>query len=162
MIRCTFMLNSYGLSTLSVPGVGFFPAYSGNAGEHRNNPNSVAVKEVGPLPPGRYYIVDRPTGGRLKWFYEKKDSVDSLLSGSDRSLWFGLYRDDSNLDDNTFIDQVERGTFRLHPAGYSGVSNGCITLPFHSHYTILRDALLRTATIKPSASLTAYGTIQVY
>jgi hypothetical protein len=159
MIRCTFMLNSYGLSTLSVPGVGFFPAYSGNAGEHRNNPNSVAVKEVGPLPPGRYYIVDRPTGS---WRNILKNEALSITSGSDRKLWFALYREDSRLDDLTFIYQVERGNFRLHPAGYSGESKGCITLPNHSHYDILRGSLLQTAKAKISACLTAYGTVQVY
>lgn len=159
MIRCTFLLNGYGLSTLSVPGVGFFPAYSGNEGNHRNNPDSVAVKDAGPLPPGRYYIVDRPTGG---FTGPANDFLNSKLSGSDRSLWFALYRDDGSLDDNTFIDQVERGAFRLHPAGRSGTSNGCITFPNHSHYAILRDALLRTATVKASASLTAYGTVQIY
>lgn len=159
MIRCTFLLNGHGLSTLSVPGVGFFPAYSGNAGGHRNNPASVAVVKVGPLPPGKYYIVDRPTGGRMGGI---NDLTNSLLSGSNRSLWFGLYREDDHLDDITFIDQVQRGTFRLHPAGYSGVSEGCITFPNHSHYAILRGALLQTSTIRVSASLTAYGTIQVY
>lgn len=159
MIRCTFMLNGSGLSTLSVPGVGFFPAYSGNAGEHRNNPDSVAVPQVGPLPPGKYYIVDRPTGGRMGFLH---DEFNSVISGSDRSLWFGLYREDCNLDDITFIDRVERGKFRLHPAGYSGVSEGCITLPNHSHYAILLKALLKTATVNVSVSLMAYGTVQVY
>lgn len=62
----------------------------------------------------------------------------------------------------TFIEQVERGNFRLHPAGYEGVSNGCITLPSPSHFAILREALLRTPSIRVSASLNAYGTIQVY
>jgi hypothetical protein len=73
-----------------------------------------------------------------------------------------LYREDGNVDDITFIDQVKRGEFRLHPAGYSGVSEGCITLPSHSHYATVREALLKTARINISASLTAYGTVQVY
>ena len=60
MIRCTFHLNSGQLSTLSCPGVGFFPAYSGNAGENRNNPGKTGVPEKGPLPPGKYYC--RQTG----------------------------------------------------------------------------------------------------
>jgi hypothetical protein len=119
----------------------------------------VAIVNEGPLPFGKYYIVDRPRGG-IRTRVEA--SVNSLMSGSDRSLWFRLYREDGNVDDITFIDQVRCGEFRLHPAGYSGVSEGCITLPNHSHYAILRDALLKTAQIKISASLTAYGTIQVY
>ena len=60
MIRCSFHLNSGQLSTLSCPGLGFFPAYSGNVGIHRNNSDSVVVPKVGPLPPGQYYIVTRP------------------------------------------------------------------------------------------------------
>jgi hypothetical protein len=119
----------------------------------------VAVVDAGPLPFGKYYIVDRPRGG-IRTRVEA--SVNSLMSGSDRDLWFGLYREDGNVDDITFIDQVKRGAFRLHPAGYSGVSEGCITLPSHSHYAILREALLNTARINISASLTAYGTVQVY
>jgi hypothetical protein len=111
------------------------------------------------LPPGKYYIVDRPLGGiRTKL----EAGYASLISGSDRDLGFGLYREDGNVDDITFIDQVKRGEFRLHPAGYSGVSEGSITLPSHSHYAIVREALLKTARINISASLTAYGTVQVY
>jgi hypothetical protein len=119
----------------------------------------VAVVEAGRLPFAKYYIVDRPRGGIST---KVEASVNSLMSGSDRDLWFGLYREDGNVDDITFIDQVKRGAFRLHPAGYSGVSEGCITLPSHSHYAILREALLNTARINISASLTAYGTVQVY
>ncbi|WP_313449212.1 tlde1 domain-containing protein, partial [Atlantibacter hermannii] len=52
--------------------------------------------------------------------------------------------------------------FRLHPAGYQGISKGCITLPSKNHYTILRNALLSTASVMISASLRAYGTVQVY
>lgn len=159
MIQCTFHLNGRGLSNLSCPGIGFFPAYSGNEGGHRNNPDSVAVKGIGPLPPGRYYIVDRPTGGLGTSI---RDSFYSGLSGSDRDVWFALYRDDGSVDDITFIDGVSRGLFRLHPAGYVGVSNGCITLPSRSHYSLLHKAIMRTPKFLVSGSLYAYGTIQVY
>ncbi len=50
MIRCTFHLNSGQLSNLSCPGIGFFPAYSGNKGAMRNNPNDSGIQDVGPLP----------------------------------------------------------------------------------------------------------------
>lgn len=159
MIQCTFRLNGFGLSNLSCPGIGFFPAYSGNAGPHRNNPGSVTIPSIGPLPPGRYFIVSRPTGGIRT---AVMDRVASFVSGSDRSVWFALYRDDAQIDDRTFIDEVERGNFRLHPAGYKGVSEGCITLASPSHYAILHRALLRTPTFLVSGSLRAYGTIQVY
>jgi len=159
MIKCTFHLNGKSLSNLSCPGIGFFPAYSGNAGLHRNNPNSVKIPSIGPLPPGKYYIVNRPIGGLRS---RAQDWMASKYSGSDRGLWFALFREDNQIDDWTFIDKVERGNFRLHPAGYRGISEGCITLASQSHYAILRNALLRTPTFKLTSSLTAYGTIQVY
>lgn len=159
MINCTFHLNQSGISTLACPGVGFFPAYTGNAGPHRNNPDSVAIPDIGPLPTGRYHIVQRPRGGRLSPI---RDYFNSRISGSDRDLWFGLYRDDGTIDDITFIDGVERGAFRLHPAGYRGISNGCITLPFHAHYSILHRALLQTKTYYVRSGLIGYGTIHVY
>jgi len=62
----------------------------------------------------------------------------------------------------TFIDQVQRGHFRLHPAGYRGISEGCITFPSRTQFEVLRQSLLQTATIKVTASLTAFGTVQVY
>lgn len=159
MIRCTFHLNGHQLSTLSCPGLGFFPAYSGNSGHNRNNPNAVATPEVGPLPPGLYYIVTRPRGGFGTHWH---DAIKGLESGSNRDFWFALYRHDTHIDDRTFINNVERGSFRLHPAGQSGISNGCITLPNHSHYRILMHGLLASGTFKVTAGLDALGTIQVY
>ena len=159
MIRCTFHLNGGQLSTLSCPGLGFFPAYSGNAGPNRNNPDAVAIPKVGPLPPGLYYIVIRPRGGlKARW----KDTIKELESGSNRDFWFALYRADEHIDDITFIDNVERGSFRLHPAGQSGISNGCITLPNHAHNTILMHALLASGAMMITSELKALGTIQVY
>lgn len=159
MIQCTFRLNGRGLSNLSCPGIGFFPAYSGNAGMHRNNPDSINVSNVGPLPPGRYYIVDRPRGGLLGGL---REYIDSNVSGSDRGVWFGLFRDDGLLDDYTFIENVKRGNFRLHPAGWQGVSNGCITLPGRNHYEVLRRGILNSPAFILSGGLKAYGTIHVY
>lgn len=158
MLYCTFRLNGSDLSNLSCPGVGFFSAYSGNSGPHRNNPDSVTLKGTGPLPPGKYYIVERPRsiGTRIK------DIAASKFTGSDHSIWFGLYRVDKHIDDVTFINDVERGNFRLHPAGYEGISNGCITLPSSSDFGILRQALLNTPKEIISDSLFAFGTIQVY
>jgi len=158
MIRCTFHLNGGQMSTLSCPGVGFFPAYSGNTGLHRNNPDSVTIPNTGPLPPGKYYIVTRPTG----FMSPVKDYVASQLSGSDRNLWFGLFREDDNIDDTTLIEGMTRGSFRLHPAGYEGISNGCITLASKCHFLVLRSALLQTAPMMITASLRAFGTIQVF
>ncbi len=78
MTRCTFHLNGGQMSTLSCPGVGFFPAYSGHSGINRNNPDAIALKKKGPLPPGKYYIVTRSRGGmRSRWH----DMLKELESG---------------------------------------------------------------------------------
>lgn len=113
MIKCTFHLNGGAISTLSCPGIGFFPAYSGNTGLYRNNPDSAHIKNVGPLPPGKYFIVNRPLGGLRTAI---KNYIESEMSGSDRSIWFALYRDDGKIDDVTFYESVLRGQFRLHPS----------------------------------------------
>ncbi len=138
---------------------GFFPAYSGNSGHNRNNPDAVSTPEVGPLPPGLYYIVTRPRGGLATHWH---DVIKEFESGSNRDYWFALYRHDNHIDDTTFMNRVERGSFRLHPAGQSGISNGCITLPNHAHFRILMHGLLASGTIKVAAGLNALGTIQVY
>jgi type VI secretion system secreted protein Hcp len=103
----------------------------------------------------------------FKWYKindagQEVEYFNMLLSGSNHFTWFALYRDDSNIDDYTFIDQVERGNFRLHPAGYKGVSNGCITFINKDHFNILRQAFLNTPAIKISGQLEIYGTVQVY
>jgi hypothetical protein len=159
MIRCLFRLNGQGMSTLVCPGIGFFPAFSGYEGVHRNNPDYMTTQNAGPLPTGRYYIVNRPVGGLGSKII---DTAKSIYSRSDRDVWFGLFRDDGSIDDKTFIDGVERGLFRLHPAGRDQISEGCITLPSHCNYAILRNALMQTARFRVTSSLTAYGTIQVY
>ena len=90
------------------------------------------------------------------------DMIHGLESRSDRDLWFAIYRDDGNIDDFTFINDVERGHFRLHPAGKSGIGDGCITLPNHSNYAILMQALLNSLSKLVSSQLRAFGTMQVY
>ncbi|QCP50237.1 DUF2778 domain-containing protein [Trinickia violacea] len=87
-ITCTFKLNNKTFSTLYCAGVGNFTAFSGSdAG--RDNPAAVAKKDIGPLPPGRYYIVDRQSGGLLGGV---RDFALDHLYGTDRTQWFALYR----------------------------------------------------------------------
>jgi hypothetical protein len=159
MIRCFFHLNGRPLSSLQCPGIGFFSAYSGNKGVHRNNPASVTVPKRGPLPPGKYYIVTRSRGG---WRTRLNDCYKSIESGSDRNVWFALFREDDHIDDITFIQKVERGSFRLHPAGRNGNSDGCITLVSASDYRTLWQALMKSPPMRVSSQLHAFGMIQVY
>ena len=59
-IACNMTLNSKTFTVLECRGAGSFPVFSGN-----DNLADVAMADIGPLPPGRYYIVDRQSGGRL-------------------------------------------------------------------------------------------------
>ncbi|QAU24773.1 DUF2778 domain-containing protein [Dyella sp. M7H15-1] len=152
-----FRLSGQYMSSLHCESLGSFPAYSGRR-EGRNNRLAITKEAIGPIPPGRYYIVDRESGGRMGWM---RDVFASLISGSDRSTWFALwncYRCDS-----VMIEGIRRGQFRLHAAGYEGLSEGCITLPsLHDFMKLHR--YLRSAppdlTI-PGGALKAYGFIEV-
>ncbi|WP_421670688.1 tlde1 domain-containing protein [Rahnella sp. EDr1-12] len=66
------------------------------------------------------------------------------------------------MNDETFIEGVKRGSFRLHPIGPKGLSEGCITMTSQSDFDYLRTALLGTSMIGvPGSSLKAHGTIRV-
>lgn len=158
MIIARYALNGLPSSILSVPGVGNFPAFSGQL-YGRNNVTMAGRKNIGPIPPGRYFVVDRKSGGRLGAI---TDFGLKNIYGTDRSSWFALYKDDWQIDDSMFIDGVKRGNFRLHPIGPRGLSEGCITLLHLSDFEYLREALLKTTMIPvPCTSFKAYGTITV-
>jgi hypothetical protein len=159
-----FVVNNAPLSPLFIFGVGTFMAFSGD-GIYRNRGGCTALKEKGPIPAGKYWIVDRPAGGiRSQVQAQAKDAWNTIILGapSNHSEWFALYRDDGKIDDHTWINGVERGNFRLHPIGGSGLSLGCITLQSRSQFQTLRQALLQTTTIPARHSgLHAYGWIEV-
>ncbi|EOE6864824.1 DUF2778 domain-containing protein [Cronobacter dublinensis] len=158
LLRCTFRLNGNNYGTLSCPGVGFFSAFSGS-GSAINLADKTMLKNIGPLPCGRYYIVLRGRGGT---FAQARDKANAFFTGSDRSTWFALYRDDGKIDDSTFINGVQRGMFRLHPIGPSGLSKGCITLYSQQDFDILAKAILRTSGQYVGNYLIAHCVIQVY
>lgn len=158
MIMARFALNGLPSSILTVPGVGNFPAFSGQK-YGRNNASMAGRKEIGPIPPGRYFVVGRESGGRLGAITE---FMLKNVYGTDRATWFALYNDDWQIDDHVFVDGVKRGNFRLHPAGPRGLSEGCITLLHLSDFDYLRAAMLKTTMIPvPCTSFKAYGTITV-
>lgn len=160
-INCTFLLNNRPMSTLMCPGAGGFAAFSGMPVD-RDNPAAVAHADSGPLPPGRYYIVDRQSGGHLGWLY---DFARTHGYGTDRSQWFALYRADGkgNGNDETFVNGVRRGAFRLHPLGPARRSEGCITLASPAGFNRLASYLRsKGATSQvPGTGLKAYGTVEV-
>ena len=157
-INCTFALNKKRYSTLVCAGVGEFVAFSGN-GVTVNDPACTSVVNVGPLPLGRYYIVDRGRGGGISQFIAAFKDANNT---TDRSTWFTLHRDGETIDDETFINGIRRGEFRLHPRGSSGQSLGCITLVNKQDFARLRQRLLSTVRIPvPSGMGFAYGIVEV-
>ncbi|KUY82484.1 DUF2778 domain-containing protein [Burkholderia sp. RF4-BP95] len=151
MLECTFDLNDQDMSRLQC-GAMSFPAFSGSA-RHRNRRSSSCLVGEGAIPPGRYYIVDRPTGGML-------GPLRELFS--DKRDWFALYAADDNIDDYVLCDDVRRGSFRLHPKGVRGISRGCVTIESMIDYARLKDLLTAQKPIPiPGSSVRAYGTITV-
>jgi len=157
-----FILNDADYSPFTLFGVGTFLAFSGS-GIYRNRGACAHVLKSGPLPPGKYWIVDRGSGGffsRLKT--DIKDTWnktwDSTVFGADE--WFALYKDDWGIDDWTWIEGIKRGLFRLHPGQ---ISEGCLTIPHNSDYALIRNALMRTQLIQVpcTKSLLARGYIEV-
>jgi hypothetical protein len=146
------------MSVLHCAGVGDFAAFSGdNSG--RNNPADIAIPDVGPLPPGRYYIVDRGSGGL---FTHIRDFFVAHTYGPDHRKWFALYKDDGVVDDWTFVEGVKRGNFRLHSHGIRNFSKGCITLADSLAFERLHERLKHTTLMNiPGDTGLAYGTVEV-
>ncbi|EOY5422122.1 DUF2778 domain-containing protein [Cronobacter dublinensis] len=157
-----FTINNADFSPLLIYGVGTFMAFSGDS-TYRNRGGCVALPDKGPLPPGRYLIVDRPQGGagsRIRT--QVIDAWNSVADvPSDHTQWFALYRADGLLDDYTWINEVKRGNFRLHPVGGQGLSLGCITLQHSSDFALIRDALLATNKVVMGKGILTYGEIEV-
>lgn len=151
MIDLTFQLNGKPMSALQYGSMSF-PAFSG-LGPHANRREFACSPDVGPIPPGTYYIFDRQSGGLL-------GPLRDLFSNHDQ--WFALYADDGKIDDETLCQQVKRGHFRLHPKGALGISQGCITLEHMTDYQILRGFLKGSPTTAvPGVTIQAYGRIIV-
>ena len=157
-----FIINNADYSPLSFPGLGTFMAFSGN-GAYRNRGGCGAIPKEGPIPAGRYWVVQRGEGGFWsKKIAASKDLWNEAFKGAEfkHSEWFALYRDDFAIDDYTWRNAVNRGNFRLHPGT---LSEGCITVPHNPDYALIRNALLRAAPVEVPCmkSLLARGFIEV-
>jgi hypothetical protein len=156
------ILNDADYAPFNLYGVGVFMAFSGN-GIYRNKGACGAVKGSGPIPPGKYWIVDRGSGGFISGIKASiEDTWNKYRHGAafGRDEWFALYKDDLGIDDGTWIKNVHRGLFRLHPGT---ISEGCITIPHNSDYAIIRNALMNTQLIPVPCmhSLMARGWVEV-
>lgn len=74
-----FIINDADYSPLEFDGVGVFMAFSGN-GAYRNKGACGIIPNVGPLPKGKYYIVDRPKGSMANRFRARESiHIKALL-----------------------------------------------------------------------------------
>lgn len=153
MVNFSFELNNKPMSALIVIGTQrSFPAFSG-LGQNVNKRSAACVPDLGPIPPGKYYIVNRESGGRLGWLYDLFAQKES---------WFALYAADSNIDDETFCETIKRGQFRLHPKVGRGISKGCITIDKQRDFNMIYSVLSNTETeLIPDTEIKAYGTVTV-
>lgn len=157
-VTCTFVLNKQKTSVLSCPGTAPVAAFSGTA-EGRDNPDDVAMENIGPLPKGIYYLVDRQSGGRVGFM---RDLWNEYGYGStDRHAWFMLWNPATG--DTTNVNGVKHGNFRLHPMGPLRLSEGCITVvnpdAFDGLQKYIRSQGLTTPV--PGTTMKAYGTVEV-
>lgn len=140
-------LNGEELTELRLPDGSSFEVFSG-VDEHVNNPLSTDKKDLGPLPTGEYYIIQRLSGGGagsqfLEWW-------------GDKGEWFSLYRKDGKLDDSTMINGISRGAFRMHPGSFS---EGCATFKNKQDFYNVSEYLHRSAN---SSFIDSKGNTQVY
>lgn len=155
---CYYKLNKQKTSYLQCPGFGNVPAFSGKD-KYTNDPSATAVAKKGPIPIGTYYIIDRQSGGHLGAI---EDAIHNVVTGTHRQDWFELYNAAPPGGDVTIVKGVIRGNFRIHPVGYIGESDGCITLPHPSQFEQLRSFLHSQTTAKiPGTELLYYGKVIV-
>lgn len=95
------ILNGANYAPFNLHGVGVFMAFTGK-GVYRNKGACSAIPNVGPLPPGKYWIVERGAGGPGSWVKAKaQDLYNTFYQGAEfgRDEWFALYKDDWGIDD---------------------------------------------------------------
>ncbi|MFM0121452.1 DUF2778 domain-containing protein [Paraburkholderia sp. RL18-101-BIB-B] len=157
-VKCTFVLNGKADSVFSCEGTASVAAFSGT-GHGRDNPDDTAVENVGPIPKGTYYLVDRQSGRYMGFLYDWWDAHG--FSSTDRQKWFMLWNPATG--DTTNVNGIKRGNFRLHPVGRLGLSHGCITVERQYEFDRLQTFIrLRGQTVPvPGTALRAYGTVDV-
>ena len=90
------------VARLDVGGVGSFPVFSG-LGDLANKPESSYMTNA-TVPPGSYWIVDRPEGG----FYSHTQTwFKHAYTGNNYYDWFALFRKDGIIGDDMNCDLDE-------------------------------------------------------
>jgi hypothetical protein len=168
MIYCRLdfnhLLDHGRIADFQVSGVGRFPVFSG-IGNYVNRPECSMLSNAA-IPPGSYWIVERPSGGRLGAYYQWGKE---MWTGNTYDDWFGLFRKDGVIDDHMAFKvgagQYFRSSFRLHPLrpDGTGLSEGCITFYRREDFYTVRWALLATRKqqVLGGGDLFAYGEVVV-
>lgn len=146
---------------LNCYGVGSFDVLSGLE-KYINNPNC-SDHDKAAIPPGTYWIVDRPAGSRFNRI--RAEAIDFVhLYKNHHSEWFGLFNTQT-MSDHVFVNGMQRGSFRLHPLNTdgTGVSWGCITFYNATDFHVLRNVLLQKGQtpVPGGKGMMAYGRIDV-
>ncbi|MCP2230179.1 DUF2778 domain-containing protein [Erwinia aphidicola] len=140
-------------------GIGTFDVFSGKPG-YINKPECSYIINSS-LPPGQYWIVDRPAGGISN---RLRGTALDWWNGTDHSSWLGIYSSQT-MSDHLFVNGVERGGFRIHPLrpNGEGESWGCITFFSLFDFNLFRSAVLNQKKFKVpgKSALMAYGRIDV-
>lgn len=146
---------------LNCYGVGSFDVLSGIE-QFINDPNCSDIEKAA-IPPGTYWIVDRPAGSVVNQLRAELIDITHLYKNH-HSQWFGLFSTNT-MSDHVYANGVRRGGFRLHPLNTdgSGVSWGCITMYNTSEFQILRNVLLtrKKVAVPGGKGLMAYGRVDV-
>ncbi|WP_342713837.1 DUF2778 domain-containing protein [Paraburkholderia lycopersici] len=133
-------------------------AFSGQK-EGRDNPDDTAKEDIGPLPKGKYFLVDRQSGGILGGFRDWWSAHG--FGTTDRTRWFMIWNPATG--DKTNIDGITRGSFRLHPMGPRRLSEGCVTVVNPYDFDRLEKFLRsqKPSLPVPETDLKAYGTLEI-
>jgi len=147
--------------------LGFFDVLSGEA-PYTNVPEC-SFKTGAAIPPGKYWIVDRPEGSRgnraradISDLYKKAFIRENTPPHED---WFGLFSE-KTMSNELPVYNATRSAFCLHPLNGdgSGVSEGCITFYSVPDFLLVRKALLnqeKTKVFAVGRKLEVYGCIDV-
>lgn len=147
--------------------LGQFDVLSGQ--EPYTNIPECSFKSGAAIPPGKYWIVDRPVGSLKN--RARATFIDlwknTFISGETpyHQDWFGLFSDKTMSNELPVYNKI-RSAFCLHPlnADGSGVSEGCITFYSVPDFLFVRRALLhqrKTKVFAVGQKLEVYGYIHV-
>ena len=146
---------------LRCPGAGTFDVLSG-IGRYINKPDCSDIEKAA-IPPGTYWIVDRPKGTFANQVRSEVIDIANLYR-SRHTEWFGLYSSQT-MSDHLYVNGVRRGSFRLHPLNSDGPENPGDVLRFIEmqifRFSGMRYCEQKKVGVPGGRGLMAYGFVEV-